>query len=497
MNFDIVIIGNGIIGLSTAYALNLENPDINIGIIGKRNNMGAASTASGAMLGCFGEVTATSLESIHGQEKLKVAVKSTALWPEWLAKINNSSNHANKLSIKEGTFILLNSSSGMLDNKNYDAIIAALQLYYEPYQEVDPREIPGMIPCENSRPLRALYLSEGSIHSQHLITAFYDIIENNQKISFIDDTVIDFNIQSKKVFSIQTKKGDLISADRFLLAAGSYSQRLLDKIPQLKFKIPKIFFGSGSSLILNCPDHQFKHVIRSPNRAGSCGAHIVPYDENILYVGASNNIRLTPKKYPKARDIYYLLERAIEQFNQNLHKAEIIKWRVGNRPVTVDTYPLIGKTSITNLWLATGTYRDGVHTSPWYAQLLSQQMLDKAPGTDNKFLPERPPILPTTKKDSIKQFIEHYVSAGHEHAIKLPKIGWHELFEDIWKHRAENIYTQLATELGLSPDLLIMLDQEPDGIFLVKEYCDHVIKDNIYNTINPSENEIEKIYEET
>jgi protoporphyrinogen oxidase len=55
--YDVLIIGNGVVGLSTAYALATEEPTLNIGVIGPFDQLGAAIHASGAILGCFGEIT--------------------------------------------------------------------------------------------------------------------------------------------------------------------------------------------------------------------------------------------------------------------------------------------------------------------------------------------------------------------------------------------------------------------------------------------------------
>ena len=41
--YDILVVGNGVLGLSTAFALHLAEPNLNIAIIGLENHSGAAS----------------------------------------------------------------------------------------------------------------------------------------------------------------------------------------------------------------------------------------------------------------------------------------------------------------------------------------------------------------------------------------------------------------------------------------------------------------------
>ena len=54
---DLSIVGNGILGLMTAFELTNKEPNLKIAVIGPADRKGGASQASGAMLGCFGEIT--------------------------------------------------------------------------------------------------------------------------------------------------------------------------------------------------------------------------------------------------------------------------------------------------------------------------------------------------------------------------------------------------------------------------------------------------------
>ena len=56
MSFDVLIVGNGIVGSLTAVMINKNLPKIKIGLIGPSNRPGSASVAAGAMLNVFGEI---------------------------------------------------------------------------------------------------------------------------------------------------------------------------------------------------------------------------------------------------------------------------------------------------------------------------------------------------------------------------------------------------------------------------------------------------------
>jgi glycine oxidase len=470
-NYDIAIIGNGILGYSTAYALCQKDPRLKIALIGKRNPGDSATLAAGAMLGCFSEVTKATFASTYGQAKLKIAHQASQLWPEWLGAINDSLSRETK-PIKEtpGTFVILNTESSKREDENYKAILKAIKLYQAEYEEVDPNLIPGLNPNHNCRPLRALFLpNENSVVPAQLMAGLEQTLKRQQNVHFYESNAKEIHTQAGKVKGVALDDNTSVNARHVVLAAGALSQDLIDKIDDIKNKIPRLLAGFGCGLLIN-GDFGFKNVVRTPNRSGSCGMHMVPQNATSLYIGASNSLGLSPKFAPKLRDCYYLIHRAIEQFDQDLHKVEVEKWLVGNRPVTVDAFPLIGETSIIGLWMLTGTYRDGLHASPLLAQSIANQLLGEPALFNNPFMPERAPLQTMTKEDAIAEFVIQYIGAGYEHSIALPKVGWHSMFEEISHKKVEAIYQQLNCNIGIPPDLLIMLELNPGFIPFFRDY---------------------------
>jgi L-2-hydroxyglutarate oxidase LhgO len=57
MRVDIAIVGNGILAMTTARALNESRPDLSVAIVGPAERTGGATRASGAMLNVFGEIS--------------------------------------------------------------------------------------------------------------------------------------------------------------------------------------------------------------------------------------------------------------------------------------------------------------------------------------------------------------------------------------------------------------------------------------------------------
>jgi glycine oxidase len=486
--FDVLIIGNGILGTSTAYALALQDPTLRIAVVGPYPRLGGATVAAGAMLSCFAELDKFSFSSKYSLNKFTMARQSAKQWPSWLNQINATLALKDQVTINPGTFVLLNTKAGRREDENFSAISETLKYYKEPHEAVDPAKIPGIYPLDDARPLRALYLpNEGALNPYQLLAALEKASVQNGVV-FLDASVNKILLDKERAVGIETELGEILHASSILLAAGAFSQTLLEQIPFLENRIPKVMAGWGCSLILKPDSHQIKNVIRSPNRSGSCGIHMLPYGENsnLLYMGASNNVRFSPKMHPKGRDVYYLLERAIEQFHQDLHKAEIIQWQIGNRPVSFDTFPLIGSTSVNGLWLLTGTYRDGIQDSPLLASSIAREILGGTPLFEHAFKPERFPISIMSQEQSIEEFSDQYVSVGYEQGMRLPKLSWVSIIKEKGYMRAKFLYDALEIDIGLSPDVLFMLDQMPELIPSVKQHYQALQRNYSSHTLIPA-----------
>ncbi len=476
--FDVIILGNGILAMSSALELTKSAPNIRIAIVGPSSQKGSATLAAGAMLGCFSEVTEATLLSMYGRAVLDMSFKALKVWPDWLNELNQYLPEQLKISTRPGTFIISNTETAQYENDNFNAILTALNQYNAPFETVDPNNIPGLSPIETCRPFKSLFLpKEGAINPAELLNGLSAFLRQ-KNVVMIDEIAVDFSYSSEKVKHVITDSGTTLVGDKILLAAGAYSQALLDKIPDIAKRIPKVFAGLGCSAIFRNTRNKIpvQSVIRTPNRANACGVHILPTDKqaDYLYMGASNTCILGPTVEPRIRDVYYLLKRAMEQINHTLHNKSMVKYQVGNRPVTMDTFPLIGRTSMKNLWVLTGTYRIGLQLAPILAKSIADSMLNSASSiTDlnvDLFKPERRLIQAFTKKEAIDIFVKQHFGTGYEHEMLLPKMGWESMIIDAIHQKAADIYDKLETDIAIYPDILSMIDQNRELLPILKDY---------------------------
>jgi glycine/D-amino acid oxidase-like deaminating enzyme len=459
---DLAIIGNGILGLMTALELVSRDPSLKIAVIGPSNREGGASQAAGAMLNCFGEITSMTFHSTESRQKFDLARAALRRWPEFLERLNDLLPNSSRLVNKTGTFIILNSSSGRIESENFDAMVAALQRFDERYEEVDPNAIDGLKPNQNKRPLRALYLAdEGLIDARRFLDALRPVLAERQ-VQFLEKKAVRF-VRNGSGYAVELSDTERVIASRCLLAAGVFTQDLLDSHPELSRRIPRLFPGVGVSMVLSQdPAAPVRQVIRTPNRAGACGLHALPLSDGSLYLGASNDVFIRPQTTPMAGVVHFLLECAMEQINPNLYRSTPIMMHTGNRPVTADGFPLIGRTSWDGLFILSGTHRDGFHQSPVLARIMADEILGTKPAWEHCFHPERPLIRTLSRAQSIRLYLDHLLAAYYEHGWDVAKISNEDSFRKMAEDEVNRLCTALGIDYGLAPEILLMHELKSD-----------------------------------
>jgi glycine oxidase len=390
---DLVVVGNGVIGLSVAVEFLRRSPDATVLVVGPSERPGAASAAAGAMLGCFGEVTKDTLATPQGRARFEIGVAAHRAWPARIDELAGLAESAGEqLHQVHGTHVILNSRSGTLDSLNFDAVIRALVEYDEPWQEVDARDIPGLNPLADARPLRALHLpTEGGVDSAQVLRLL------ERQIAALGGRLIDGEVASITTVdgaaaAVILASGAAVDAGSIVVAAGASTASVLRTALDAHRVLP-MFAGSGIAFVgrrvLGAP---FSSVVRTPSRSAGCGLHLVPLSDGREYVGATNVVFAEPELGPYLGVGHFLAGCAMEELDQKIFFHRIDAWRMGNRPVSLDGFPVIGFTDVAGLYCLGGTYRDGFHSS----QQLARHAVDELHGGsgvfDHPFEPQRSPI---------------------------------------------------------------------------------------------------------
>lgn len=454
---DVIIAGNGVLGLSTAHSLAREDPDLKIAVVGPAAKAGSASIAAGAMLASFAEMEKGGLDSEHSRRKFEMSLTATRMWPDWVESLNQAAGKK-LVSLSFGTYLIHNARADELDDENFTAVLETLARYQETFCEVDPSTVPGLSPSPESRPLKAIHIpNEGYVNSAHLAQALTESLARNRNVELLNDQASSIRIAEGRAKEVHLASGRKVASPNVLIASGAKSQDLIDQIPELRGRIPRLVYGVGTAIVIKTDGCAPGQVIRTVNRGLACGVHVVPYDNDVCYIGASNFISPVPEYHARMTSLFVLMQSAMEQINRRFYKAQVIETRVGHRPTTIDTFPLIGETSIPGLWILSGTKRDGIHMSPLLAQSVAREMTGQKGLFENGFKPERSLLHTLTREEGIQKAVKHLKSAGIQHELQLPKAGWEEMVEDALRRKVEAIYDKCGIrDFGIPPEMLDM-----------------------------------------
>ncbi|MGH9421968.1 MAG: NAD(P)/FAD-dependent oxidoreductase, partial [Thermoanaerobaculia bacterium] len=285
--YDILVVGNGALGLS--LGLVLARRGHSVVIVGEEHRPYGASGAAGAMLGCFGEVGPSTLTTPFGRAKLQLDYRASREWPTWLESLGEESalGNAALLQTARGTLVIHNTiGHPEIDDDSWSAIRQALQMFDEPFEEPDPKEFEWLDPQPTARPLRAMFIpNEHAVDSGLLLRALEQSLIR-AGADLISGTVQRVTLASGQVCSVELSGERSVSTRLVVLAAGARSQVLLDTLPDVSSEVPRLISGPGIAALLEQSDAApaLPNVIRTSNRAFACGLHAVPRSDGTVYV---------------------------------------------------------------------------------------------------------------------------------------------------------------------------------------------------------------------
>ncbi len=308
---------------------------------------------------------------------------------------------------------------------DFRAVLAALARTGTAFTEVAPRDIPALAPAPRHAPRRAVYLpGEGAIASRHLHRAYDEAFARLRNVTVVDAEVLSIQPSGdpgRATTAVALSTQARLLARHVVLAAGAATQRLVEAIA-LADRVPRLVHGVGVALVLDSPVALPRQVVRTPNRGLAGGLYAVPYPAPFAYLGATTSLRRTAEPRASAGAIHGLLHAAMLHLHHGLAGAHVHKILVGSRPTSLDTYPLLGQTSIPGVWLATGTKRDGLHLSPKLAAELVAALGGGPPPLGGVFAPERPLLLPRADRErAIARAAALRLRAHRERARRAPQ----------------------------------------------------------------------------
>lgn len=202
-------------------------------------------------------------------------------------------------------------------------------------------------------------------------------------VKFMSKTILSgWETQKGKITHLQTEAGERIKVEQVVLAAGSWSQKILQS---LGITMP-IQDGKGYSITLNSPDER----PNIPSILSEDKVAITPMGKDLRFGGTLELGGMSRKVNPKR--VQGIID-SLPQYYPNIHlpkQRDVDIW-VGFRPCSPDGLPYIGRSSqVSNLVLAGGHAMMGMSLGPITGKLIAEIISEQPPSIDLSLMhPER------------------------------------------------------------------------------------------------------------
>jgi glycine oxidase len=365
---DVLIVGGGVIGLTTAYFLASEG--VSVGVV-DRGDFGQQASWAGAGIIPPGDPararTPYDLLRAH----------SAVMYPQLSRRLREQTGTDNGYVVCGGVELPEPGDASPLPAEEWRGEgIAFRELHPAELQALVPglpssvsRAIyfPGMAQVRNPRHLRALQAACAALGAQLLPSC----------------PVLSWVRTGGRIEGVETEHGRL-TADRFVLATGAWADELLEQVGWR----PGVHPVRGQIALLNTGRAGTFPILLQGRR------YLVTRPDGRVLVGSTEESAGFDAR-PTAEGIQGLLQFAA-QLLPNLAGAALERCWAGLRPGSPDGLPYLGPVpGCDNLFVAAGHFRSGIQLSPASARSLTDLLLGRQPLVPlAAFRLDRPPVVP-------------------------------------------------------------------------------------------------------
>ena len=363
-NYDVVIIGAGIVGFSIAFRLKQTDPDLKIAVVGNSRNPLMASRAAAGMLSPYCECEQDDRFFFFCRESLQK-------YPKFIEELESVSGLNVHFSMAGA---IMPQSSVENEWENRLRFFKDAQATYEVWSR---RQIHEKLPYISSECGDVVWIKEGVVNSRQLHDALMSAA-SLLGVEIIDHEVTGFLRANGSIDDALTDIG-LVSGKKFVLAGGGWSKHL--------------GLGIGIAIPIKPIKGQMCRLQVEEDRLGYTVhgflTYIVPWgDEYGFIVGSTmEDCGFDSKVYDSTID--NLIDNA-SAILPCLHDAPLVEKWTGFRPTTEDEMPIMGASvRYENLYYSTGHHRNGILQTPNQADYMTKIIQGKLKNEIQEFSPTR------------------------------------------------------------------------------------------------------------
>lgn len=343
---DAVVVGGGVIGLSIGWRAACSG--LAVAVIDPTPGHGSTWAAAG-MLGPVGEAH-------FGEDRLALLnVAAARQWPAFARDLEEASNRAVGY-IASGTVLAAMDASDrrVIDDVltfQTDLGLSPRRLSSRECRELEPLLSPGVVGG-------AEFPDDHQVDNRLIVDALL-AASDRSGVTVITDEVSAVNSKDGRVTGVTLRNGGTLDSGAVVVAAGCWSGGLGGLPHQV---IPPVRPVKGLTLRVRASKGTpvLTRIVRGLVHGKSC--YLVPREDGTVVIGATmeeKGFDLTVQ----VGSVHDLLRDA-RAVIPAIDEYELIETTTGLRPGSPDNAPLIGRTSMEGLFMATGHYRNGILLAP-------------------------------------------------------------------------------------------------------------------------------------
>ncbi len=353
-NPDVIVVGGGVIGLSIAW--RCAQRGLLVSVVDPAPGTGASHTAAGMLA----PVTELHYE---GRDLLGLNVESARRYPAFTAELEAESGRAIGYR-PSGTLHAAWDATDLADIRALQAFQHSLGVRS---QLLTGRELRELEPAlATALPGGVFAEDDHQVDNRALVAALLAVVRG-RNVQLVGERVTSIDVNAGSAVGVTCASGRALRAGITVLAAGAWSREVAPANVAVPVRPVK-----GQTLRLRVDRPVIRRVVRGSVRSNP--VYLVPRENGELIVGASSEEAGFDLR-ARAGAVYDLLRDA-QALVPELSEVEFVEVSTSARPGSPDNAPLLGRSGVEGLVIATGHYRNGVLLAPVTADEIARLVAD-------------------------------------------------------------------------------------------------------------------------
>lgn len=365
--YDAIVVGGGIVGMSTAYHLVCAGAST---LLIDRGDRGRATDAGAGIIS----------PEMHGhgpEAWFHVAVAAVDYYPTLIARLQ--ADHGGDTGYARcGQLVVAVSEDELAPFEDVRRLILGRQARYGFPSPADLYELSGSAAKELFPPLAsiygALYYRNAARVDGRLLNHALRQAAERRGLTIQQGSVERLALQHGTVTGVVVA-GETLTAGKVIIAGGAWSQTFG---AQLGITIP-VAPQRGQIIHLGLPGTD---TTAWPMVMAFHSHYMVAWPDSRVAVGATRETGAGFHPHTTVAGVREVLSEAL-RVAPGLAQAEIREMRVGLRPLTSDELPVLGPVpGVENVFLVTGHGPSGLTLGPYSGKVIAELALGQTPATD-------------------------------------------------------------------------------------------------------------------